>query len=62
MEKLLYDSGLSTVALSSPIWLQWVESSFGLGMLIGGVVLLTLRIIISWREYKKGKETDGWKT
>jgi len=58
MERQVFDIGLGGTALSSPLWIQGVESGLGVAMLIGGVVLLTLRIIISWREYQKGKQ-DG---
>ena len=56
MEKNLFDFGLGGTALSSPMWIQGLENGLGLTMLIGGVILLTLRIVLSWREYKKGKQ------
>ena len=58
MEKSIFDFGLGGTALSSPMWIQGLESGLGVAMLVGGIVLLTLRIVLSWKEYKKGKQ-DG---
>lgn len=56
MEKFVLDIGLGATALSSPYWLQLLNTGLGLAMLIGGIMLLSLRLIISWREYKRGKD------
>jgi len=58
MEKTVLDFSLGATALSSPYWLQLLNTGLGLAMLLGGLLLLSLRLIISWREYKKGKK-DG---
>lgn len=58
MDRNLFDVSLAGTAVSTPFWIPGVESGLGIAMLVGGVVLLTLRIIISWREYKRGPK-DG---
>jgi len=55
MEKTILDVSLGASAIASPYWLQLLNTGLGMAMLIGGVVLLTLRLLISWREYKRGK-------
>lgn len=55
MDKMILDIGLGASALSSPYWLQLLNTGLGLAMLIGGLALLSLRLVISWREYKRGK-------
>jgi hypothetical protein len=50
--KLIIDTAIAT-----PIWLQWVEQSLQLFMLIGGSILLIARL---WSIFirKKGKEDN----
>lgn len=40
----LPDSVLASGAISSPLWVQWVEQEVGLFLLIGGAILLALRL------------------
>jgi hypothetical protein len=49
------DGILGVGAVSSPIWLQYLQTGFGLFMLVGGAVLLALRLAIAWREWQAGK-------
>ena len=57
------DGVLASSALSSPLWLQWVEQEVGLFLLIGGAILLAIRLGYAghklWtdiRDRKKPKE------
>lgn len=54
--KASIDGTLGTVAVSSPIWLQWLENGLGLFMLVGGAALLVLRLAIAWREWRDGRK------
>lgn len=48
------DTIIGSVAVSSPLWYQWIETGLGVFMLIGGAALLCLRLAIAWREWKTG--------
>lgn len=54
--KHLADYGLAAGAVTSPFWLQMLERGFGLFMLVGGALLLTLRIAIALREWREKKK------
>jgi hypothetical protein len=49
------DGVLGIGAVTSPFWLQAVQTGIGLFMLIGGAILLALRLAIAWREWRVGK-------
>jgi hypothetical protein len=49
------DGALGVSAVSSIIWLQYIQTAIGMFMLIGGAVLLALRLAIAWREWREGK-------
>ena len=49
-------TALATSLLSTPIWLQWVEQSLQLFMLVGGSILLIFRL---WAMIKERKSKDG---
>jgi hypothetical protein len=53
------DGALSGVALSSPLWLQYLENLLGITMLVGGVLLLAIRIAIAWKTYKNLDKKKG---
>lgn len=52
------DGTLGLGAVTSPFWLSWVENGLGIFMLVGGAVLLTLRLMITWRQWRAGKQDD----
>tara|TARA_R100000664_G_C2731457_1_gene121913 strand:+ start:472 stop:660 length:189 start_codon:yes stop_codon:yes gene_type:complete len=56
--KLIIDTAIATGMVTTPIWLQWVEQSLQLFMLIGGSILLIARL---WSVFikKKGTKKDG---
>lgn len=49
------DAAIGVGALSSPVWLQWIENGLGLFMLFGGAALLALRIYLAIREIRDKK-------
>ena len=53
MKSTVIDAALGTSAVASPWWLQHLETTLGLIMLIGGVILLVLRIAIAWRNWRR---------
>jgi hypothetical protein len=53
--KEVMDGILGVGAVSSPIWLQYLQTTVGMFMLIGGALLLALRLAIAWREWRAGK-------
>lgn len=44
------DTAIATSVVSTPLWLQWFESGLQLFMLVGGALLLILRL---WAVYKE---------
>lgn len=54
--KVPIDAAIGGVAASSPLWYQYVETGLGIFMLIGGAVLLCLRLAIAWRDWKHGNK------
>tara|TARA_Y100000114_G_C11612736_1_gene255884 strand:+ start:338 stop:526 length:189 start_codon:yes stop_codon:yes gene_type:complete len=49
------DAAFATSVVSTPIWLQWLESSLQLFMLVGGSILLAVRL---WAMIKYRKKSD----
>ena len=56
--KTILDTTIATSLLSTPIWLQWLEQSLQLFMLVGGSVLLVFRLWALYKERKSSKN-DG---
>ena len=50
--KVVIDGTIGSGGLSAPWWVQQVDVYMGVLLAIGGVVLLVLRIAISWKELK----------
>lgn len=46
------DAALAATALSSPWWLDQLHTWIGAFMLVGGAILLCLRILIAYREWR----------
>ena len=55
----LIDAGLGGGALSSPVWLQWVEGYAGAFLAVGGSVILVGRLVwyanLGWKKWKQRK-------
>jgi len=49
------DYALGAGAVTAPVWLQYVQTYAGFLMLVGGLVLLALRIAIAWNEWQNRK-------
>jgi len=47
------DATLIAGAVTAPAWLDWLHLYGGAVMVAGGLVLLGLRIMIAWKEYRK---------
>lgn len=50
--KHIVDSTLGVAAISSPWWMQLLQTGVGMFMLLGGALLLALRLAIAWREWR----------
>ena len=47
------DGFIGGVSVTAVAWMQYVDAYAGLIMMIGGMILLALRIMIAWREWRK---------
>lgn len=56
MEKTILDVSLGASAVTSPYWLEALNTGLGLAMAVVGLTLLTLRLVLAWREYKRGQD------
>jgi len=52
--KLVVDGGIASVAIASPIWMDYVQSVGVTITVIIGVIGASIRLAIIWREYNKG--------
>ena len=52
--KTVIDTTIATGMISTPIWLQWVEQGLQVFMLIGGSLLLAIRL---WMMFSKRSKT-----
>lgn len=52
------DFGVGGVALSVPLWLQHLELWAQAFVLVGGAVLLALRLVLAVRELRRREEMD----
>ena len=51
--KVVIDSSVGGAAVSAPLWLQWIETYDGAVMFVGGVVLISIRLVIAWRDLQR---------
>ena len=56
MEKTILDVTLGASAITFPYWLQTINTGLGLAMAVVGLGLLSLRLVLAWREYKEGQD------
>ncbi len=54
--KQTVDYTLGSVAVSAPWWLTVFEVATTIILALGGLVLLAIRLAISWREWKNHKK------
>lgn len=57
--KNIVDTTIATSLVSTPIWLQWVEQSLQLFMLIGGSLLLIYRLWVMFKGVKSKKDAGS---
>jgi len=55
----LTDLGVGGGALTVPLWLHQLADWAQAFVMIGGAVLLALRLIIAWRDVRKGKGKEA---
>ena len=53
IDKIALDGSIGTLAVATPIWIEYVSIYGGLIMLVGGIVLLGFRIALAWKEWNK---------
>ena len=58
--KTVLDGSIGASAVLSSVWLLWLETTLGLFLLFGVVILLVLRLVLAYEEmrawWKKRKE------
>jgi hypothetical protein len=52
------DVSTAAGALTSPLWLDWLQYGLDTYVIAGGAILLTLRILIALREYTRKKSDE----
>jgi len=54
--RLMGDGAIVTLGFTAPWWVNLFESWAHVYMWAGGAILLTLRIAIAWREWRRRKQ------
>jgi hypothetical protein len=49
-----FDGTAAMAAITAPLWLENVELWGRALVIVGGVVLLALRVVLAWRELRHG--------
>ena len=49
------DIATGVAAITSPLWLRWLEYGAATYIAIGGVILITIRVAIGIREWRRNK-------
>lgn len=52
--KLVIDTAIGTGAISTPLWISVIEGWLGFGILVGGFILVIIRIALAIRDWQKG--------
>ena len=55
--KNVVDATLGGGAVASPWWLVYFNDAANALMIVGGIALLAIRLAISWREWRRGKNS-----
>ena len=53
--KLAIDSTIATGAITMPLWVTQLQGWIGLGISVGGLILIVMRIIIALRDWRKSQ-------
>lgn len=51
----LIDWFLGGASVTAIAWMRYVDPYFAFVMLVGGVILLVLRIMLAWRQWRRGQ-------
>ena len=51
------DYVLGAVAVSTPTWLGYLEDAAAAYVLLGGVIIVTVRAAVAIREWRRGRQT-----
>lgn len=51
--KFAIDSTIATGAITMPLWVSELQGWIGLGISVGGLILIVMRIIIAFRDWRK---------
>ena len=54
-QRVMVDTALASAAISTPLWVQQLETWVGLFALVAGAILLALRIGLAVRECRSKK-------
>lgn len=52
------DYTLGAGVITAPVWVQWLQVASSLAAFVaafGGVILVTIRIAIAWRDWRRGE-------
>jgi hypothetical protein len=52
------DSVVASITISAPLWLQYVQTYGGFLMMIGGLILLGMRLYLTYRDGFSEKKKD----
>ena len=51
--KLVLDTTIASGAITMPLWMAYLTEAAQIATLFGGLVLLSIRIVIAWRELRE---------
>lgn len=57
IQRTSLDGAIAAVAITTPAWLQYTQTYVGAFVLMGGAILLIIRIGLAWREWKTRPRT-----
>lgn len=57
IQKITVDTAITTTAISTPWWMQYVAPYLEAYVAGAVAVVVTLRVLIIYREWRKGKRT-----
>lgn len=52
--KFAIDTAIGTGAITMPLWISVIEGWLGFGILVGGFILVIIRIALAIRDWQKG--------
>jgi hypothetical protein len=52
--KLVIDSTIATGAITMPLWVTELQGWIGFAAVVGGLILVVIRIVLAIRDWQKG--------